>query len=185
MVENTVISGTYWAGPGNTINDTNSGAYAITPRADRRGFWIDHIPANSVGVIELSYSSPVTFSSTYPGMSEGGDENQNGLSNYFDYAAGFDPATPGLTASRPGITVAVTGVDYTHTMRSGANDVFIDYEYSTTLAEPWDPLLSADYTLTEVDQTVERRHRSLKLDPAFLAGKPKLFLRHRFLSTAP
>ncbi|MEM0898192.1 MAG: right-handed parallel beta-helix repeat-containing protein, partial [Verrucomicrobiota bacterium] len=44
-----------------------------------------------LGAFEAEY---VNFTELFPGLSRDGDENQNGISNFADYAEGYDPTAP-------------------------------------------------------------------------------------------
>ncbi|NBB80312.1 MAG: hypothetical protein GVY36_12860, partial [Verrucomicrobia bacterium] len=81
------------------LNSANPEASDLAGKARVFGGSID------LGAYEGGYTS---FAGLYPGLDPLGDANNNGISNFLDYAAGADPslaAGPALTAARDRFTV--------------------------------------------------------------------------------
>jgi len=101
----------------------------------------------SEGVIAVVGTT--TFSTEHPGLSMSGDENGNGISNYGEYAQGFDPSA--LFNQAIGLTLS-DDLTLTFRQRSNAADVFASWVTSTDLeAGSWSPLLQgADYSFDSI-----------------------------------
>ncbi|MDP0490394.1 MAG: hypothetical protein Q7Q71_05030 [Verrucomicrobiota bacterium JB023] len=171
----------YWSGPGNAITEENSGSLAIAIEPDGRSLQVA-IPENSISLLEIPFRTiaPATFATLFASLDPDGDENQNGLSNYFDYASGFDPSSKAAPSAPSALSFGASP-DWQHSVRLGSEDVFVDYFYTTSLAEDdWQPLPEESYDLLETELSTERALRSLVLDADFISDKPKLFLRYEF-----
>ncbi|MGD7652844.1 MAG: right-handed parallel beta-helix repeat-containing protein [Verrucomicrobiales bacterium] len=96
------------------------------------------------GVIDLgAYEGGVSgasFATLFPGLSPTGDDNQNGHSNYLDYATGADPTAPHDPAGYP----VFTDGTFSFGVRDGVSDANWSLWASETLAAgSWTELLPA------------------------------------------
>jgi hypothetical protein len=158
---------------GSPVVDAATGASSVT--ADQRGLPRALGTAPDIGAVERQ-SFPILF----PGLTPGGDENANGRSNFFEYAAGFDPAAAGTPVLGPLIDGQQT---YVHPVRVAADDVVVTYEYSATPgALNWEPLLeSTHFAFFGAGPGVGR----IRLEDSFTSDKPALLLRHVFSPVVP
>ena len=135
--------------------------------------------APDIGAVERR---PRTLANLFPSTDPGGDgdANNNGISDYLEYANGFDPTAPGLPNLTP--TFDIANRTFSHTVRNGVDDVYYAYEYSSTLGPgPWQPLPLQNYQLT-FDYTPETP--VIEIDGEdFLDYFDHIFLRIRFRTT--
>lgn len=92
-----------------------------------------------MGAFENGY---VTFAALHPLLLPDGDENQNGLSNYQEYALGVDPAGGAALAAMPSLSQNGGVRLLTSSQRINGLDVIPDWSTSTDL-EPlsWQPMI--------------------------------------------
>ena len=75
-----------------------------------------------------------TLATIFPGLTPLADDNGNGLSNYEDYAAGFDPASPVSPLQvDPTLTELGGALFLSHTVRRTVDDLDLAYEVSDDL----------------------------------------------------
>lgn len=130
------IAGDFRLGPGSPVidmgeNTANTSSYDIAGNSRILNGVID------LGAYEGSVSD-INFASLFPGLSTTGDDNQNGRSNYLDYATGADPIATHDPAGYP----IFTGDRFSFGVREGVSDVKWSLWVSETL-EPgsWTELL--------------------------------------------
>lgn len=132
-----------------------------------------------LGAYEGSFSAPlVTFAGLHPALDPDDDENQNGISNYADYAAGGDPTAPDDPSLRP----QIHGRQVTFSYRNNAADVFAQFKKSDDL-QTWSELIE---TIDYAASPQEAGHGSqtlITLD--LLTTDLTLFFRGEFSTTAP
>lgn len=145
---------------------------------------LPHLPAGRTwdtshlyteGIIAVVGST--TFGSEHPGLSMGGDENGNGISNYAEYAQGFDPGAPNNPLPGPSFS---DGARLSFELRSNAADVFSQWVTSSDL-EPgsWRPLVQgADYTLLQINESGSRQQIVIELLP--MESVTRRFIRIEF-----
>ncbi len=132
-----------------------------------------------LGAFEGGY---VTFSSLHPSLAINGDENQNGISNYVEYALGVDPTGSSAHSALPAMSTN-GGFNYlTLSQRINGLDVNGVWTTSTTLdALSWQlMMLGTDYS-PESNSLIApgRQQFVLKL----LSSDPARFYRQRFSTT--
>jgi hypothetical protein len=124
------------------------------------------------------FAAPQLFSFLYPELDPNGDANLNGIPNFTEYAAGYDPTASGLPDLGPGVAADLV---LAHPLRPDAPDVGTAYWYCTDLAPAsWQALVAGDHYETEPSGPGTVR---LSLRPDFRAAHPILFLRHDFFVT--
>jgi hypothetical protein len=136
-----------------------------------------------VGTIDLgAYEGNVdaTFALLHPSLDPDGDDNNNGITNYGDYAAGGDPTAP----DDPTLQPQVDGNQLTFSFRNNAADVTIWFEKSPSLLpDSWSEMIEGvDYAIDPVE-TVTGSRTQLTLD-VFTPG-PFLFFRQALSQSAP
>ena len=143
----------------------------------------DRIQGNTIdlGALEGAITL-VNFAILFPSLDPTADNNNNGLSNYTDYAMGGDPTAPHNPNLQPGLT----GNQLSYSVRNDTSDVFSNLQKSETLrTDDWEQLIQGiDYTLGDVmvigDQTVQ----TLELSSSLLNNET-LFFRQEFTESAP
>lgn len=127
------------------------------------------------GAMESIYT---TFSGEHPALSQTGDANNNGLTNFTDYALGGDPGAP----NDPSLQPTLIGNQLTFSFRNNAADVFTEFQKSDTLLPgSWQEMIEAtDYTINTSTIVGDRTIETLDL----LTTDPILFFREEF-TTAP
>ena len=124
----------------------------------------------------------VNFAILFPSLDPTADDNNNGLSNYTDYAMGGDPTAPHNPNLQPGLT----GNQLSYSIRNDTSDVFSHLQKSDTLrSDDWEQLIQGlDYTFGDVmvigDQTIQ----TLELSGSLLNNET-LFFRQEFTESAP
>jgi len=119
----------------NGANDSETDA-AGSPRID--------FSTIDLGAYEGGFSG-ADFASLFPSLTESGDDNGNGFSNYLDYATGADPTAPHDSAGYPTFTE--------NDLAFGARDGVVDANWTVRASETleggsWDPLSQGtDYTI--------------------------------------
>ena len=134
--------------------------------------------AIDLGVFEGAF---VTFS--HLGFSNPeGDENNNGLTNYAEYALGGDPTAPDNSAILP----ELTGSQLAFSFRNNAADVVSFFQKSDTLlSDDWEDLiLGTDYTLSNGMINGSQAIQTLELSDTLL-NNDRLFFRQEFSVPAP
>ena len=127
------------------------------------------------------------FALLHPSLDPDADENGNGVTNYGDYAAGFNPLVPVPPLQGPSFFRDEFGSYFYRLSRRTGNalDVFTEYEKSSDL-EMWEEMIEGlDYEVESMESmSADREEILLKLlvDPA---ANPELFWRHRYSSTPP
>ncbi|MEP4807166.1 MAG: right-handed parallel beta-helix repeat-containing protein, partial [Luteolibacter sp.] len=112
-------------------NTANTSIYDIAGNIRIQNSVID-LGAHEGGVVGA------TFATLFPGLSPTGDDNQNGHSNYLDYATGADPAAPHDPAGFP----VFTGDQFSFGVREGVSDANWSLWVSETLeVGSWSELL--------------------------------------------
>ncbi len=111
-----------------------------------------------LGAFEGGY---VSFSLLHPALSSTGDSNQNGRTNFLDYALGFDPTGTSNFSASP--RMASTGgiLTLTYSRRSNGVDIASAVETSPTLAAgSWQPIVqSVHYSLESVSSVAADREQ--------------------------
>lgn len=129
-----------------------------------------------LGAFEAGY---VTFSFLHPSLAKTGDENQNGLSNFVEYALGNDPSASDDQSSLP--TMSNGGGDkfITASERVNAADVHSSWVTSTDLASlPWQPMIEGvNYS---VESTVTLAPGRQQMVIKLLDTDPRRFYRKAF-----
>ena len=118
----------------------------------------------------LGYSNPTA------------DDNNNGLSNFTDYALGGDPTAPNDASLQP----ELIGNLLAFSVRNNAADVDPLFKVSTTLlSDDWEDLiLGTDYTLSNEMINGSQVVQTLELSEALL-NNDRLFFRQEFSEPAP
>ncbi|MEM9237628.1 MAG: right-handed parallel beta-helix repeat-containing protein [Verrucomicrobiota bacterium] len=111
-----------------------------------------------------------------------GDDNNNGVTNYTEYAAGFDPTVFG----NPPIVTPFSdanGRQVSFSFRNNGADVFHEFQKSETLlSDEWEEMiLGVDYTIN--GETINGPTTTQTLD--LLTTEPTLFFREFFSETSP
>ncbi len=128
----------------NGANDSETDA-AGNPRID---FATIDLGAYEGGV------SGADFASLFPALTESGDENGNGFTNYLDYATGADPTAPHDPAGYP----SLIDDDLVFGVRAGVTDVDWTVFYSDSLGPgSWFELLPGSGYGTPSESTVGDR----------------------------
>lgn len=131
-----------------------------------------------------AFESPfVTFAGQFPGLDPEDDANANGLTNYQDYAAGFDPTAPQLAGNAPTLFFQNGDLIFQSTVRINASDVHTSTEGSPDL-HFWQTLQAGiDFEeIAVISQTPNRVQIQLRL--LFAEPAPsRYFLRRRFSAT--
>lgn len=177
------VTGEYWAGPGNIIGDTaTTGSVTLNVNPTRKSLTVD-LPANSIALINVPYrgTQPIEFAFRHPGLALEQDASNNGIPNFLQYAAGYDP-TAAVPSPLQFISRATSNVTYTHSQSSQAEDVIVEYEYRTALGTgSWQTLNGTHYENHNVNPvTSERNEISFALKQSFMTANPRVFLRTRF-----
>jgi len=128
------------------------------------------------------YEYYANFALETNGLDPAGDDNNNGVSNFAEYAAGLDPTASG----NPPIVTAFTdanGRQLTVLSRNNGSDIFPTLQKSTTLLpDSWeDMILDVDYTLSDESTNGSTTIQTLDL----LTTEPTLFFRELFEESAP
>lgn len=118
------------------------------------------------------------FALLYPSLDPQGDDNDNGQSNYLDYALGGDPTA----AFDPDLQPSISNGQLTFSFRTGASDVFVEFQKSETLLPgSWSPMIpGTDYTISTEEVTGSVKTQTLDL----LTTEPELFFREAFSESA-
>jgi hypothetical protein len=103
-----------------------------------------------------------TFASEHPGLNPEDDDNHNGITNYAEYAQGFDPTA--INSPPPGMTVD-DDLKLRFSLRSGASDVFASWQSSTSLETgSWAPMIQgADYHIDSIPDGGHQQEFTLEL----------------------
>lgn len=125
-----------------------------------------------------------TFAGLFPGLDPQGDDNADGLTNYHNYAAGFDAAAAFDRGASHYPFGANEDAFYRFIERANADDVFTRYEWSLDLVQWFPAVPGVDYLVDEESRiAIDREEITLKLlyDPL---TQPLLFWRTIY-STSP
>jgi len=125
------------------------------------------------------YEFQQSFATRFLALDPDADDNGNGFSNYFDYAAGADPTA----LHDPGVSPTPVALDtFTHTLLAFAGDVHITYEISTDLVTFTPMVEGIDFTIpSEIPLGGARYERTVQLTDT---GADRIFYRYSF-STEP
>ena len=124
-------------------------------------------------------SIDATFNLLHPTLLKTNDDNNNGHSNYTEYALGGDP-----TASHdPSLQPSLIGNELTFSFRNNAADVFVEFQKSDTLLpDDWEEMiLGTDYTLSSENINDSTTTQTLNL----LTSETTFFFRELFTESAP
>ena len=137
-----------------------------------------------LGAYESNYS---TFAATFPDLEISADENNNGFSNFHDYASGVDPTGPFDPKTTPILkTVEITpnyhAYHVTFSQRINAADITVQYQESSTLApDSWEPMINGtDYSFNNVSVNGYHSTVTLLLRRS-VREKNQIFFRQVFL----
>lgn len=129
-----------------------------------------------LGAYESGY---VTFTALYPALTTDGDENENGVSNFAEYALARDPAASGQPTELPAIS-QIGGFSYlTFHERSNAADLIVEWQASPDLTpSSWVQMQPGlDYTLQSSNTpTADQVELVLKV----VQSLPARFYRQKF-----
>ena len=131
------------------------------------------------GVVDFgSYEGGyVTFASLYPSLSQLGDENRNGISNYLEYCMGFNPSgTNALPA--PSLSKAGNITLLTVNRRSNALDFTSVVQTNVTLNGQWSPIARNIHFTTVAATSVTADRDSLVYQ--LITTEPRRFYRQAF-----
>lgn len=122
---------------GTTSINAGDNSSAAGP-ADRAGFPRIQNVTVDLGAFEGAY---ITFSVLHPTLTQSGDENHNGITNFMEYAMGVDPSDAGSISALPKIST-VDEVSYLiSNQRINGLDVNQVWETSTDLSiGSWQPI---------------------------------------------
>jgi len=121
----------------------------------------------------------VSFPFLYPSLSPSGDENLNGLSNFFEYALGINPAGPNDPSALPQMTLNGGSAFLTSTRRINAIDVQSSWVTSTNLGPlSWQAMLPG--TNYVVDSTTNLSPERQQVVFQLLGTDPSRFYRQGF-----
>lgn len=111
------------------------------------------------------------------------DDNNNGQSNYLDYALGADPTLP----HDPITQSSLTNGQLAYSSRSNAADVFFEFQRSTSLlSDDWEKMISGiDYSFSNAVTSGSTTTQTLVLSPGLLEEHTALFFRRAFTKTEP
>ena len=134
-----------------------------------------------VGAYE-GVSAVIDFLNLFPALDPAADDNNNGLSNFVDYALGGDPTAPHNSSLQP----ELIGNQLAFSSRNSAADVAPLFKVSTTLlSDDWEDLiLGTDYTLSNETTNGSQVVQTLELSEALL-DNDRLFFRQEFSEPAP
>jgi parallel beta-helix repeat protein len=126
-----------------------------------------------LGAFEGGY---VTFESLHPSLNPTSDTNENGVTNFVEYAAGMNPSTPNHSIPHPTLSRTGNSNFLTNDQRTNAADVTFSWETSTSLAnQPWQKMLwGIDYT---VESTSSPSPNMQRVVFRLLGNDPKRFYR--------
>jgi Right handed beta helix region len=160
---------------GSPILNVGSNAANSAP-LDRAGRTRIQNTTIDLGAFEGGY---VTFAYLHPTLTQTGDENGNGLSNFLEYATGIDPSAPDDSSVRPQISTSGGFRFLTSSQRFNAADTVAIWQTSPSLlANTWLEMLpGVNYTLDSVSNpTPTRQEVVMKL----LDADPRRFYRQEF-----
>lgn len=130
-----------------------------------------------IGTIDLgAFEGPyLNFAYLYPALDPAGDANDNGLTNFLDYASGADPTAP----HDPNTIPSINGNQLTFSHRpEPAIDTVLTFQQSPDLII-WEPMLEgADYTISNTTINGPQTILTLQLLPPFPPGTS--FYRQQF-----
>ncbi|MEM9480681.1 MAG: hypothetical protein AAGA58_13590 [Verrucomicrobiota bacterium] len=102
-----------------------------------------------LGAFEAEY---VNFAELFPTLSRDGDENKNGISNFVDYAEGYDPTAPDPPNRETGAFVyreaAPERLFYDFPIRTNAEDIEVTVQFTENLVEFHDATASTLFIVT-------------------------------------
>ena len=129
-----------------------------------------------LGAFEGRYA---TFAGLYPLLNPAGDENQNGASNFLEYALGVEPDGQLPASSLPQMTATGNQLFLTTTQRINGLDLQSAWESSTTLGpSSWQPMIpGVNY---EIDSTSLLSPEIEKVVFKLVDSDPARFYRQRF-----
>ncbi|MES2925082.1 MAG: right-handed parallel beta-helix repeat-containing protein [Verrucomicrobiota bacterium] len=127
-----------------------------------------------LGAYEGSF---VTFALLYPSLASGADANRNGVSNFQEYAMGFDPSAAGNLQVNPGISFAggfkfltinqrINGVDFTPRL------------VTTTSFDVWAEMMEGVHYSVESTSSPTSQRKVLVL--RLISADPKRFYRQGY-----
>ncbi|MEM8954444.1 MAG: choice-of-anchor Q domain-containing protein, partial [Verrucomicrobiota bacterium] len=127
------------------------------------------------------YETAVTFADLFPSGDPTLDSDENGFSDYYDYAAGGDLATTPALSQASGNTL------FKATRRTESGDVYGQYEKSSNLID-WFPMIeNVDYLIessTSLDTGIEEITLRLLLIPDSTTNRV-YFFRQSFSTSPP
>ena len=132
------------------------------------------------GVIDLGAfegNVDARFSLLHPNLVPDQDNNNNGLTNYTDYALGADPTAPHNAT----VQASLANNQLTFSFRNNASDVFVEFQKSQTLlSDDWDAMIAGtDFTVGSESISGSTTTQILNL----LTTAPSLFFREAFTET--
>lgn len=158
-----------------SINEGDSVAMALP--VDRAGFPRIQGAAVDLGAYEGGY---VTFSGLYPSILPGGDENQNGVSNFVEYALGVDPLGGGAFSAMPSVSSSGGFNFLTSNRRINGLDLSSSWVTSTSMeALSWQEMEQGVNFSLESSVIIGPGIQQLVFK--ILDGDPARFYRQRFL----
>lgn len=125
-----------------------------------------------IGIIDMGAyeGSYTTFANEFSSLNPDEDANENGLSNFLDYALGVDPTAP----HDPSTATTLVNGSLTFSNRVYAADVTPVYKKSTDLTQ-WTTLVEGiDYDTATTISFSQRAYTSILLTPSLLS-EPKVF----------
>lgn len=125
------------------------------------------------------------FSHRFPGLDPEGDANGNGVGNFQEYAAGYDPAGSLDEAFVPVIGGSGGRITYSHSIRTTAGDIQVHYEASSDL-KTWTTLVRGeDYEVVTTTPDSGEPGRSEQIIELFFNRdlEHRMFFRRRFCPT--
>ena len=124
----------------------------------------------------------VNFAILFPELDAIADDNNNGLSNYTDYALGGDP----FSSNNPSLEPELTGNQLSFSFRNNATDVIPLFQKSDSLlSHDWEELIfGSDYTLGNETINGTQTVQTLNLSSSLFSNN-RLFFREKFTETAP
>ncbi len=129
-----------------------------------------------LGAFEGGY---VTFKSLHPSLNPSSDTNDNGVTDFVEYASGLNPTAPDNSTPQTVIARAGNSNFLTNDQRSNAADVTFSWETSTSLEnQPWQKMVwGIDYT---VESTSSPSPNLQRVVFRLLGNDPRRFYRQAF-----
>jgi len=130
-----------------------------------------------MGAYEFQFETGPTlgFSSNFPGLIFDEDANQNGISNFHEYALGAHPIENRVTS------FAVISAENVFFQMRDDPHLRPSFQYSEDMVT-WHPLLEGEhFILGAVSLEGDKKTQNIQLDIQFRNDHPNVFLRHRML----